>query len=119
MHTKPSTGGSSGSALPGDSVPGHSGAYSHGRSGNKSVDDTSKRNGGPDFRLSKTKREWSRLNGDVQLRNDDEAKLTNDITGSPSLRTASDEEGTTYQMSTIRVKRNVSWSSAHMDDSVP
>jgi hypothetical protein len=72
-------------------------------------------NGGgrEEFSLSKSKKQWSRLQGgDPKLRSDDEAELTNEITGHASMRTkGSHEEMHAYPLSDIHVKKDVSWSS--------
>jgi len=71
--------------------------------------------------MSKNKREWNRLHEDVKLRSDDEVELTNKITGpGGSVRTGeSDEESGRhmYPLSDIVVKKDVSWSEAHLEDS--
>ena len=69
------------------------------------------------FRLSKQKREWTRVKDkDTVLRNDDEIELTNNITGPGSTRTKASEEGRVYAEGDIVVKKDVSWSSTQLDD---
>jgi hypothetical protein len=91
--------------------------HSNSRSANKSTDDAF--TGRADLRVSK--REWSRLhgsgNGNIKLRNDDEVELTNNISGpTASMRTKSSDEEAGYQLKTITVKKDVSWSSTGLDD---
>jgi hypothetical protein len=52
-----------------------------------------------------------------KLRSDDEVELTNNITGPGSTRSkGSDGESNAYPLTDIVVKKDVSWSSAHLDD---
>lgn len=51
-----------------------------------------------------------------KLRSDDEVELTNNITGPGSMRSkVSDSEANEYPLDIV-VKKDVTWTSAHLDD---
>lgn len=51
------------------------------------------------------------------MRNDDEVELTNNISGpTGSIRTKDSDEEVGYPLKNITVKKDVSWSSARLED---
>lgn len=69
-----------------------------------------------DLRKSGSKREWLSHQGRVKVRDDDQIELTTNITGPESTqRNGSDEKLVATSTRDIRVKKDVTWSSDHLE----